>query len=216
MPISPEFLPSELHYIIPLADLHGTDARVAHFDRALGRHVQYGERLSAEDIEPLRQLYAEIRTKGHGGLINDWHQSHSGKGTCPPETTWPIYGLLCLFAQLGKLGIAPFNDGIVGPQERKTAEALDWNKLPPPLRYLAGPAEVYGGLQFEDRICEFLQERMTAEEQAELRALNQRYTKDWEAINGWLDEFRMTKHSEARLVYFTGHLLGIGTDLGLL
>jgi hypothetical protein len=50
MPISPEFLPGELHYIIPLA-----------------------------------------------------------------ETTWPVYGLLCLFRQLGRLGIPPFNDGVIRP-----------------------------------------------------------------------------------------------------
>jgi hypothetical protein len=115
MPISLEFLPSELHYIIPLAEQHGTAARVAHYDSALGRHVQYAERLSAEEIEPLRQLYAEISAKGHGRLINSWHQSHDCKGTCPPETTWPIYGLLCLFRQLGSLGITPFNDGVIRP-----------------------------------------------------------------------------------------------------
>ena len=113
MPISPMFLPSELHYIIPLAEQHGTDARVAHYDDALERHVRYGERLSAEDIEPLRQLYTEISAKGHGPLINRWHQSHWG--TCPAETTWPIYGLLCLFRQLGELGIVPFNDGLIRP-----------------------------------------------------------------------------------------------------
>jgi hypothetical protein len=117
MPISPEYLPIELHYIILLAEQHGSEARVAHFDRSLGRHVQYGERLSAEDIEPLRQLYTEIKAKGHGPLINSWHQGHDCKGTCPPETTWPIYGLLCLFRQLGRLGIAPFNDGVTRPHE---------------------------------------------------------------------------------------------------
>jgi hypothetical protein len=216
MPISPEYLPAELHYIIPLAERHGTDARVAHYDRQLGRHVEYAEGLSAADIEPLRRLYGEIRDRGHAALINQWHQGHSGKKTCPPETTWPVYGLLCLFRQLGNHDIAPFNDGAVGPEDRKVAETLDWSKLPPPLRYLAGPAEVYGGLQFDDPIYEFLQERMTAEEQAELRALTQRYGEDWEAINRWLDEYPMTEHPEARLVYFTGHLIGTGADLGLL
>jgi hypothetical protein len=122
MPISSEYLPSELHYIIPLAEQHGSNARLAHFDHSLGRHVQYGETLSVEDIEPLRQLYAEISAKGHGPLINGWHESHSGKRTCPPETAWPIYGLLCLFEQLGDLGIAPFNDRVVCPQDRTTAE----------------------------------------------------------------------------------------------
>jgi hypothetical protein len=216
MPISPEYLPSELHYIIPLAERHGSDARVAQYDHRLGRHVAYAETLSAEDIHPLRRLYTAIRAKGHGPLINRWHQSHDCKGTCPPETTWPVYGLLCLFAQLARLGIAPFSDGVICPQEKEETETLDWNKLPSSLRYLAGPAERYGRLQFDDPIYEFLQERMTAEEQAELRALNQRYGRDWEAINRWLDGFSMTEHPEARLVYFTGHLLGTGADLGLL
>ena len=115
MPISPEYLPSELHYIIPLAELHGTDARVAHYDPALGRHVQYAENLSPEEIEPLGQLYTAIRDRDHGPLINGWHKGHDCKGTCPPETTWPVYGLLCLFRQLGNRGDAPFNDGAVRP-----------------------------------------------------------------------------------------------------
>jgi hypothetical protein len=216
MPISPEYLPSELHYIIPLAERHGSDARVAQYDQRLGRHVEYAETLTEGDIEPLGQLYAEIRAKDHSPLINSWHESHSCKGTCPPETTWPVYGLLCLFRQLNKLGITPFIDGAVGPEKRKTTEDLDWSKLPPPLRYLSGPAEVYGGLQYDDPIYEFLQKRMTADEQAELRALSQRYGQDWEAINRWLDEFPITEHPEARLVYFTGHLLATGADLGVL
>jgi hypothetical protein len=216
MPISPEYLPTELHYIIPLAERHGSEARVAHYDRRLGRNVQYGETLLAEDIEPLQQLYAEICEKGHGPLINSWHRCHDGKGTCPPESTWPVYGLLSLFAQLGRLGIPPFSDGVVGPEKKKTAKALDWSKLPSALRYLAGPAEIYGKLQFDDPIYEFLQKRMTVSEQAELRTLNQRYRQDEEAINRWLDEFPMTDHPEACLVYFTGYVLTIGADLGRL
>ena len=216
MPISREYLPNELHYIIPLAERHGSDARVAQYDRRLGRHVEYGETLSQNEIELLRQLYTEIVAKGHNSLINTWHQGHNGKGRCPPETTFPVYGLLCLFAQLGKLGIAPFTDGVVCPQESKSAETLDWSKLPPSLQYLAGPAEVYGRLQFEDRIYEFLQEQMSADQRAELQELSHRYRRDDKAINRWLDEFPMTKHAEARLVYFTGCLLGTGADLGLL
>jgi hypothetical protein len=211
MRISPEHLPAELRYIIPLAERHGSEARVAHYDHRLGRHVQYGETLSSEDIESLRQLYAEIRAKGHSSRINSWHRSQSGE-TCPSETTFPVFGLLCLFAQLGKLGVAPFNDGTVGPQ--KAVEELDWTKLPASLRYLAGPAEVYGALQFEGRIYEFLQDRMTTDERAELEALNQRYSQDGDAIDRWLDQYPMTGHPEARLVYFTGHLLALGVDCG--
>ena len=121
-----------------------------------------------------------------------------------------------MWSYLAKLDIAPFNDGTVGLEERKTTERLDWDKLPPSLRYLAGPAEVYGRLRFDDRIYEFLQERMTADERAELQALNQRYGKDSEAIDRWLDRYAMTDHPEASLVYFTGYLLSTGADLGLL
>ncbi len=91
MAISANYLPSDLHYIIPLAQKHGMDARVAQYDRSLGRHVQ------------------------HGPAINSWHDSQTG--TCPPETTWPVYGLLCLFRQRGALNIAPFNNGVIGPMD---------------------------------------------------------------------------------------------------
>jgi hypothetical protein len=122
---------------------------------------------------------------------------------------------MSLFAQLGEQGIAPFNDGEIGPQKQKQAEALDWSKLPPSLEYLARPAEIYGGLRFDDEIDSFLNERMTAAEQAELRVLSQRFGQDWEDIDRWLDQFPMTNHREARFVYFMGHLLGIGAGLGL-
>lgn len=125
-----------------------------------------------------------------------------------------MYGLLCLFQQLGRLGIAPFCDGLVRPQKAK--ETLDWSKLPSSLSYLAGPAERYGRLQFDDPVYEFLQDLMTPAEQLELRALNQRWLQDEKAIDAWLDEFRMTEHPEARLVYFTGYLLAIGSDLSLI
>ncbi|QJW98586.1 hypothetical protein [Frigoriglobus tundricola] len=214
MPISPEYLPSELHYIIPLAELHGTDARVAEYDRALGRHVQYAERLSAVEIEPLRQLYAEIHAKGHGPLINRWHHKHSVKGTCPAETTWPVYGLLCLFAELSKRGLAPFNDGAVRPMEFPAE--LDWNKLPPDLKYLAEPAARYGELQFATRIMDFLEREATDADRGTLRALKPLVLRDEGAIDSWIDQLGITKHREAALVYFLLHLMALGNDAGLL
>ena len=214
MPISPEYLPRELHYIIPLAEEYGSDARVAVFDHRIGRHVQHGETLSAEAIDSLRELYGEISAKGHGPLINTWHQSHDSKKTCPPEPTWPIYGLLCLFAQLGRLGIAPFNDGAICPQGAERA-VLDWSKLPPRLAWLAAPAERYGHYQFEERIIDFLRQASPAQ-LAELRALHQRWVADSPAIDAWLDEYNITKHAEARLVYFTLGLLDLADGAGLL
>lgn len=113
MPSSASYLSSELHYIIPLAEEHGSEARVANYDQKLGRHVEYAETLSSDQIEVLAELYIAINARNHGQLINEWHQKVWGK--CPAETSWPIYGLLLLFAQLGRLDIAPFNDGEIRP-----------------------------------------------------------------------------------------------------
>lgn len=216
MRISREYLPSALHYIIPLAERYGSEARVAQYDRQLERHVVYAETLSADDAAALGGLYIEICEKGHAAQINNWYQGHSGKKTCPSETTWPVYGLLFLFDQLAELGVAPFNDRKVGVQP-PPRPPLDWSKLPPHLRYLAGPAEVYGDIQFENKIYKFLKERMTPDEKEELRALRQRFEQDHEAIYKWVDELSITAHREAALVYFLGHLLDIGHhELGLL
>jgi hypothetical protein len=211
--ITAAYLPPELHYIIPLADIHGNKGRIATFDSKLGRHVTYGETLKADVIEALSGLYTGIRTNGHGAMINEWIHSNS-REKVPAETSSPIFGLLCLFRQLGELGIQPFNDESV--RYKEAPKTLDWNKLPESLRYLAGWAEVYGAYQFEGKILDFLQSRMTADERTELQGLSERYGQDDDAINRWLDEYAMTEHPEAGLVYFTGHLLALGKDAGLL
>jgi hypothetical protein len=90
---------------------------------------------------------------------------------------------------------------------------LDWGKLPPHLAYLAAPAAKYGAYQFEDKIYNFLR-KMSANEKQELIELLDRTTKDEAEINAFLDKYPMTKHLEARLVYFLGHLLALGNDAG--
>ena len=95
------------------------------------------------------------------------------------------------------------------------AESLDWSKLPPGLEWLAAPAERYGRLQFDDRIYDFLHAAGPGE-RAELQALGQRWGEAWPTIDAWLDTHQINVHPEARLVYFTGHLLGTGADAGLL
>lgn len=95
------------------------------------------------------------------------------------------------------------------------AETLDWSKLPPDLEWMAVPAERYGRLQFDDRIYDFLRS-VGPVERSELQALGRRWAESWPAIDAWLDAHRNTAHPEARLVYFTGHLLGTGADAGLL
>jgi hypothetical protein len=93
------------------------------------------------------------------------------------------------------------------------AKKLDWSKLPPTLAYLVGPAEKYGHYQFEDRIFEFLR-GMSEPDKQELTVLVQRTIPDNDEIDRWLDEYSMTKHREAALVYFFQHLLALGNDAG--
>ena len=156
--------PAELRYLLPFAERHGSEAPIANFDRRLGRHVEYGETLSAKEINSLRELYNQIKAEGHASVINQWLQNAPDN-----EAAWPISGLLILFAQLGKRGIAPFNDGIVR-REEKPDPLLDWSKLPPELAWLVSPAERYGQYQFHNRISNFL-ESATPADIADLRSL---------------------------------------------
>jgi hypothetical protein len=92
---------------------------------------------------------------------------------------------------------------------------LDWSKLPPELGWLVTPAEKYGRLQFDDAIYAYLRELRPAE-RSELQEIGRQWGEAWPAIDAWLTAYRMTTHPEARLVYFTGVLLGTGADAGLI
>jgi hypothetical protein len=80
---------------------------------------------------------------------------------------------------------------------------------------VAPPAERYGRYQFDEPILDFLR-RASPAELEELRAIQRRWSADYPAIDAWLDEYRMTTHPEARLVYFTQVLLGMADESGLL
>ncbi len=95
-------------------------------------------------------------------------------------------------------------------------EPLDWTKLPDELQYLAKPAEKYGRYQFDDKIDDFLTNKMTPAEKLELVALSAQFERDQRLIQQWLDKNNITLHPEARLVYFTMCLVGAGCDSGLL
>jgi len=92
---------------------------------------------------------------------------------------------------------------------------LNWSKLPDSLAYLVGPATKYGKLQFDDPIYNFLQ-NITPDEKVELQELRKRMSEDYDAIERFLNEFPITEHTEAARVYFTGHLIAIGIDIGVL
>ncbi|MBN9520958.1 hypothetical protein J0H58_20955 [bacterium] len=94
------------------------------------------------------------------------------------------------------------------------AVMLDWSKLPPALAWVAAPAERYGRYQFDERIFDFLR-HASPTDLADLRAAQRLWMADAPAINAWLDEYRITEHAEARLVYFTQVLLGYADEGGL-
>jgi hypothetical protein len=217
MPINPRELPSKFHYLIPLAEQHGNDAPISQFNKKLGRHVEYAEKLKRAQIQELAQLYLTINSKNQGPSIREWHRVYSQKNGCVPETAWPIHGLICLFGQLARLGVSPFNDG--GQEDWNSLRpetVLDWGKLPEPLRFLAVPAEYYGAFQFENEVYEFLQEKMTEAQLADLKQLDQRCSEHWKSIDDWIKRNPISKHPESCLVYFTISLIASAKDLGIL
>lgn len=92
------------------------------------------------------------------------------------------------------------------------SEELDWAKLPPELNYLSTLAVKYGHYQFDDAIDDYLFNQVTKSDLLELRDLRDQMWRDFDAIETWLDEYNMTKHPEARLVYFTRCLIGTADD----
>lgn len=212
MPITPEYLPSELHYLIPLAELHGSEARVVGYDPALGRRVFYAERLSAEDIEPLRLLYGQIRDRGHAALITGWY--HARSPDCPPETSWPVYGLLCLFQQLGERGIDPFDDGAVSPRsgESDTKRRMDPLKLPESLRPFVALYEKWGDVESDTTRYALMDRALTdPAEMAELKEWHAKLSKvDPDTWESWAFDGPMSpleENFERAKVYFTDLLL---------
>jgi hypothetical protein len=80
---------------------------------------------------------------------------------------------------------------------------------------LAEPAEKYGHYQFDDRIQDFLYNKMTESEAWELLALRDCMSEDFDIVEKWLNEYNMTVHPEARLVYFMRCLIGTADDAHL-
>lgn len=62
---------------------------------------------------------------------------------------------------------------------------------------------------------DFLRE-MTDAEKRSLLVDHARFVPQAIAFQSWLDEFNMTEHPEARLVYFAICLFGLAADIGVL
>jgi hypothetical protein len=89
------------------------------------------------------------------------------------------------------------------------------SRLPPELRYLARPGETYGILQLDDAISDFI-DTLTDAQLEELRGINQRMKADKTKIGEFFEKYSMTKHTEARRVYFLSYLLSRLEDEGKL
>lgn len=92
----------------------------------------------------------------------------------------------------------------------------NWNNLPEEMKFLIPYAEKYGSLQFDDPIYDYL-EKCSKKEKLEILELEAKMAGRVDAaIPKFLDDFPMTKHEESSLIYFLGHFLALGHDVGLL
>src|SRR5688572_16346004 len=94
-------------------------------------------------------------------------------------------------------------------------QSLDWSKLPPNLRFIIGPAETYGWIQFGEEIEEF--ERTATDAQTdELKRLadrlwNERDAEDGHGVVAWVARQDIVNDEAAARVEF---LLVLLTELG--
>lgn len=165
--------------------------------------------LTDEDLAELARTYEEIEQREDAYALSRWIEVEDDDGM--KRERRQALMLMFLFGGLARSGMEPFVNRRGGLQPR-ARPPLDWSKLPDDLRYLAEPAEKYGKYQFEEEICAFL-ERMTADEEDELRALDRLARRDYDSINAFIRGHRITEHEESCLVYFLiGLLDGMGFD----
>jgi hypothetical protein len=110
---------------------------------------------------------------------------------------------------------------LLKPTEDKMAsfddnENLNWLKLPHYIQIFANLFEKYGNFQFDQRIYDYLHHETASQDVEELRRLSELFETHGDSINNWLDQYNMKMHPEARLVYFTRHLVGTACDLGMI
>ena len=177
--------------------------------QVVGQHQRIIDLLTADDLVALATTYEAIEQREDAYALSRWIEVEDDDGL-KVERRQALM-LLFLFGGLARRGMEPFVNRRGGLQSR-ARPPLDWSKLPDDLRYLAEPAKKYGKHQFHEQICAFL-DRMTADEEDELRRLDQRTRKDQVKISAFLRTHSLTQHQEACFVYFLiGLLDGVGFD----
>src|SRR5258708_3528198 len=103
--------------------------------------------LTRDQIQELARLYEKIESRGDAKAISAWVLENEVKGQVESKTdaSTAVFELFGLFDDLAGRGLAPFNTHTIEFWEPDPP--FDWSKLPEHLRYLAEPAEKYGGYQ---------------------------------------------------------------------
>lgn len=92
---------------------------------------------------------------------------------------------------------------------------VDWSALPEKFRHLIPFFELYGSLQFENKIIHKL-ETMPDAELEEVRRVFESLLPDEDELDRWSDDIGITQSRAAALVCFTLDFLAIANDSGLL
>ncbi len=183
---------SKFSYISAAAERYGVDG--IQVSTELPRII---ESLGTNDLVELASVYREIEQRGDAERLSRYIDAKN-----PGHRRFLM--LLFLFSALAERGVEPFVSESVAYRAKE--EPLDWSKLPAKLRYLAGPAERYGIVQFAADREQFLK-TLTPAQETELSELKERILSDWEAKEQFLNEFPMTDHKESRLIYFMEFLI---------
>lgn len=162
------------------------------------------QRLNAKDFARLAETYELIVAKGHTERLSEWATEIKNDEYC--EDRRHALMLLFLFKDLADRSIVPFTSRLVRIFEK--AVALDWTKLPDGLHFLIDPAVRYRAMRFIEAIEAFMA-NVPQEELDGLRVLQQEIEKNQQMIDRFLDQYDMTVHKEAELVYFLTYFIGM-------
>lgn len=159
-------------------------------------------------LEHWSSIHSKIDQRNDWHRLYDWIRSveYNHPDKCDSQQARMM---LMLFNKFSQRGVEPFTSR--SEYQQGTPHTWDWTKLPSQLRYLIEPAMTLGKLQFPNKIAAYLDQLDESGEKM-LDDLIVKVNADWDEINRFLDEYRMTKHPEAQRVYFLTVLLADYND----
>jgi hypothetical protein len=159
--------------------------------------------LSQDTIERLGRFYDNAVADGDVQRLNAWLET-AGPPTPAASDERLVHNLLIVFQYLGMSGYKPFESYAFRPM---VPPRLDWSKLPEEMSFLAGPAEKYQDVVFDEQQEDFVA-NATSDQRKEFEELdrlcNQVGTKQ---IVQWQVSMGVREHREAALVANLGELI---------